>query len=198
MTPLLVATQNKGKIREFSQLLRPDFHCVSFLDAPYNRKAIPDVDETGTTYQENAQLKALAYFDLFQVPLLTDDSGLEVDALGGEPGVFSARYGGTGISWPERWDFLTRHLKSHPSDEWTARFRSVLCYVGFDRKPRFFEGIVEGRIISVPSGTSGFGYDPIFYSTELKKTFGEATDEEKASVSHRARAVAAFLQAMKS
>lgn len=186
MKPLLLATTNKGKILEFRDLLAPHFDCV-----PSDSRA-PEVVEDGTTYHQNAEKKARAFFSIYQIPVLSDDSGLEIDALGGAPGLYSARFGGEAISWPERWNFMYSKLKGIKESLWTARFRSVLCY--FDgQKAIFFEGTVEGRILPAPLGQKGFGYDPVFYSSELKKGFGEATTDEKAFVSHRARAAKLFL-----
>jgi len=177
--PLLIGTGNPGKFREFSAALSFHFECSPLP------KDSPPAEEDAETYKENALKKARHYFS--GIPILTDDSGLEVDYLKGEPGVHSARYFGT-IPWPERWALL---LKSCPPGKRTARFRSVLCY--FDGgKPRFYEGVVEGEVVD-PRGGHGFGYDPIFFCPALSKTFGEATDQEKSLLSHRAIALKAFL-----
>lgn len=191
---LLFASSNKGKLEELRSYFRlhlPKLKCLGPEDLG---KQAPEVEETGTTYRENAWLKARAYFDLFGVPVLADDSGLEVDALNGGPGVLSARYGGADVTWPQRWAHLWKDLRGK-AEPWTARFRCVLCY--FDGKtPRYFEGTVEGCIIASAGGRSGFGYDPIFFSNDLKKTFGEATAAEKDRVSHRARALNEFRRSL--
>lgn len=186
MKSLLIATSNPGKITEFNSLLGTHFECVAA-----DQRA-PDVEEDGTNYFENAEKKARAFFGVYQTPVLSDDSGLEVDALKGAPGLYSARYGGTELSWPKRWSFLYSQIPADAPKPWTARFRAVLCY--FDgKKAHFFESTVDGWICSQAKGEKGFGYDPIFFSSELKKTFGEATAEEKGRVSHRARAAKLFL-----
>lgn len=185
MKPLLIATTNLGKLHEFHGLLS-DIFTITSLD-----KKAPKVIEDGKTYQANAEKKAKEYFRHYQVPILTDDSGLEVDALGGRPGVDSAIFGGEKLEWPERWNHLYQELAKQPLKDWTARFRCVLCY--YDGKAsHFFEGTTEGSISKTPVGLLGFGYDPLFYSRELKKSFGDATKEEKSQVSHRGRATLAF------
>lgn len=187
MTPLLIATQNAGKVREFQSLLSIAFKCIS----PDDRA--PEVDENGKTYRENALKKADSFFETYQLPVLADDSGLEIDVLKGAPGIWSARFGGVGISWPERFGKLYQLLAPFPQDQWTARFRCVLCLMVPKQEPVYFEGVCEGKIMALPQGQGGFGYDPIFYSTELGKSLGVATPLEKAQVSHRAQAVRALL-----
>jgi XTP/dITP diphosphohydrolase len=184
---VLIASQNLGKLKEFQSLLSPQFSCV-----PADHRA-PEVDENGTTYRENAYKKAKAYVEIYQIPVLSDDSGLEIDALNGAPGLWSARFGGEGISWKERFQKLYEQLAPYPADQWTARFRCILCYLIPRGEPLYFEGVCEGRIDRNPKGTGGFGYDPIFYSSQLAKSLGEAPSAEKALVSHRAQAVQAFL-----
>lgn len=187
MPALRIATQNLGKLREFQQLLLPHFHCIAA-----DTRA-PQVIEDGMTYPENAFKKAKAFFTVYQAPVLADDSGLEIDVLAGEPGVLSARFGGETISWDERFQILYKRLAPFSEKDWTARFRCVLCLFWGQKEPLFFEGVTEGRIQKVPKGTRGFGYDPIFFSTDLQKTFSEASDDEKAQVSHRGRAVRLLL-----
>ena len=188
MIELRVASKNIGKWKEFAELLTPAFRCLPF------DPAAPEVDEIGSTYTENALLKAKGFFQYYQQPVLADDSGLEIDVLQGAPGVLSARWGGGSLSWSERFAFLYNQLRPFPPAQWTARFRTVLCWVGGAGQPLFFEGVTEGKIQLAPSGAQGFGYDPVFFSCDLGKSFGEATDAEKSQVSHRARAVAAFLE----
>lgn len=191
MIPLLVATTNPGKAREFNELLKPTFLCKTLP------KDTPPAIEDGKTYQENALKKAKEYFDRFKIPVLSDDSGLEVDVLNGEPGVQSANYGGESLSWAERWDFLYRQLGEQANSKPIARFRCVLCYYDGNSQPRFFDATTEGYIVSCPTGNEGFGYDPIFFSSELGKTLGEASPNEKSQVSHRARAAKKFLDFVK-
>jgi XTP/dITP diphosphohydrolase len=187
---LCLATSNRGKIEELRAFFRaraPSVRCVSPADLG---KPAPEVEETGTTYRANALLKAQAFYSVYQMPVLADDSGLEVEALNGAPGVQSARFGGESISWPERWELLFKTLHPRP-EPWAARFRCVLCY--FDGTvPWYTEGTVEGFLIQSPRGGNGFGYDPIFFSPELGKTFGEASSEEKDRVSHRSKALEVF------
>lgn len=188
MKTLLIATTNQGKFKEFEKILSPYFVCESLP------KGIPEADEDGNTYAENAEKKARFYFEKFKTPVLSDDSGLEVEGLNGQPGVHSARFAGNIITWPERWALLLEKLGSGNR---TARFRSVLCY--FDGKTaRFFEGKTEGTILPKPEGAGGFGYDPIFYSNDLRKSFGVASAEEKNRISHRARAITQFVEWVRS
>ncbi|NBX77283.1 MAG: RdgB/HAM1 family non-canonical purine NTP pyrophosphatase [Proteobacteria bacterium] len=188
MNSVLIATQNLGKLKEFQNLLAPLFKCL-----PSDHRA-PEVDENGTTYRENAFKKAKAYAEIYQVPVLSDDSGLEIDVLHGAPGLWSARFGGAGISWTERFQKLYAQLAPFPAEQWSARFRCVLCFLIPHQEPFYFEGVCEGRIDQNPQGSGGFGYDPIFYSSQLGKSLGEATSAEKAQVSHRAQAVQALLE----
>jgi XTP/dITP diphosphohydrolase len=190
---LLVASNNSGKVKEFRSLLGSTFSVIGPQDSQFRDRPLPNVEENGATYYENALKKALEYHSIYSMPVLADDSGLEVDKLDGAPGVFSARYGGESISWRERWQKLFDALKPFPSESWSARFRCVLCY--FDHKggvPYFFEGVVEGRIVP-PRGDMGFGYDPIFYYPPLGRTFGELESGDKDHISHRHVAVKQFL-----
>ncbi len=168
-------------------LLGARFECVPAVNPP-------DVVEDGHTYYENALKKAIAFQKVYGVPVLADDSGLELDPLDGAPGVFSARFGGEKISWPDRWKHMYEKLAPFPRDRWTARFRAVLCYYDGKSVPVFFEGTTEGRIHPGPAGEKGFGYDPIFFSTALGRTFGEAPSADKDRVSHRAVAARKFLE----
>ena len=191
---LLLASSNRGKLREFEPFLADKVELISPSDPSFAGKVAPDVVEDGTTYFENALKKALQYYAVFKTPVLSDDSGLEVDGLDGEPGVFSARYGGESLSWSERWDKLHRALAPFPKDRWTARFRCILCYYrGEGTVPVFFFGTVEGQILPRPRGEKGFGYDPIFFCPQIGKAFGEAMPSEKELVSHRSRAIHQFL-----
>jgi XTP/dITP diphosphohydrolase len=187
---LLFATTNLGKIKElrtFFSSRAPGLRVASPQDLG---EPVPEVEENGSTYRANALLKARAFYGTYGVPVLADDSGLEVEALDGGPGIYSARFGGEAITWPERWEALYQALDPRP-EPWAARFRCVLCY--FDGSvPWYTEGTVEGFLLSKARGGEGFGYDPIFFCPELGKTFGEASPEEKDRVSHRARALEVF------
>lgn len=187
MTPILIATQNPGKLREFESLLSSNVKPI----APDERA--PQVEEDGVTYSENALKKAKAFYDVYRMPVLSDDSGLEIDVLNGAPGIWSARFGGENISWSERFQKLFQVLAPFPEAQWSARFRCVLCLILPNQEPLYFEGLCEGKIEHTPKGNAGFGYDPIFFSNALKKSLGEANPAEKAQVSHRAQAVKAFL-----
>lgn len=191
---LLVATGNPGKVGELTALLTGlGLRVIGLADLP---APVPEVEETGATFAANAQLKAETYHRLTGLLTLSDDSGLLVDALGGRPGVYSARYGGAGLTSAEQIALLLDELKDVPAAERTARFVCCIALVG-EGINELFEGQCEGRITFAPRGTGGFGYDPIFLAPELARTFAELTREEKAAISHRGRALraaAAFLQ----
>lgn len=186
MTTLLIATSNPGKVSELAQLLE-GLNCrvVGFADLP---EIPPTVEETGLTYADNALLKAEHYHSLTGLMALADDSGLEVDALDGRPGVYSARYGGEHLSSAEQVELLLGELKDVPDQKRTARFVCSIALVG-DGVKRIFESSCEGVIARQPRGKSGFGYDPIFIDMELGLTFAELTREEKAPRSHRGKAL---------
>ncbi len=147
-----------------------------------------DVEETGITFAENAELKARIYAQMSNILTLADDSGLEIDALGGAPGVQSARYLGSETSYEERFYVILEQLKGLPLDKRSARFRCFIALVEPSGYIRIVEGVVEGIIADSPRGTNGFGYDPIFFLPELGKTFAELEPEYKNRISHRARA----------
>lgn len=186
MKTLLIATSNPGKIVELKNMLR-DLDClvVGFADLPQTPSSI---EETGQTFAENAMLKAEHYQMLTGLTALADDSGLEVDALGGRPGVYSARYGGEGMSSAEQMDMLLNEMKEIPGERRTARFICSIALVGNNLK-RIFEATCEGSIAMSPTGSKGFGYDPIFIDAELGRSFAELTREEKAARSHRGKAL---------
>lgn len=193
MKSLLIATTNAGKIKEMQSHLKSSFELFTPRDAKFDGIAVPKVIEDGRSYFENSVKKALQFYATYKMPVLSDDSGLELDVLNGQPGVDSAHLGGEKASWAERWQALYKLLRPFPAAQWTARFRSILCYYDGKRVPFFFQGVCEGMVIGSPRGESGFGYDPIFLSADLKKSFGEATATEKARVSHRARSLDDFL-----
>lgn len=195
---LLIATQNAGKLAEFRALLGARFECLALNDPHWRGIVCPDVVEDGSTYFENCLKKAMTYFGKYRTPVLADDSGLEVDGLQGGPGIHSARFGGESLGWPQRWELMISHLRGQDTAAWRARFRCVLCYYDGQGVPVFFQATSEGHIVAEPKGQKGFGYDPIFFSDELGKTFAEASGPEKDRVSHRGRAVSAFLAAANS
>ncbi|MDQ2690789.1 MAG: RdgB/HAM1 family non-canonical purine NTP pyrophosphatase [Chloroflexota bacterium] len=186
--PLLIATNNKGKIRELHELLK---NTGIELVTPAQINLDLDVIEDGATYAENATRKAVAFAQASGLISLADDSGLEVDALDGAPGLYSARYGSTDgvkLSDAERRLFLIRNLQNKPLP-WTARFHATIAIAVPGGEIHLAEGYCEGEIIPEERGAGGFGYDPIFLLSELGKTMAELSIEEKNRLSHRARAV---------
>jgi len=184
MRKLLIATHNKGKLREYQALLRGiPFRLTSLAEEGLEIK----VEEMGNTYEDNAILKATTYAKASGLITLADDSGLEVDALNGEPGLRSARYGGLGTD-EERYWLLLERLKGVPWERRKARFRCIIAIASPRGWVETFEGICEGVITFEPRGTSGFGYDPVFYLPELGCTMAELSPEQKNQISHRAKA----------
>jgi XTP/dITP diphosphohydrolase len=185
---LLVATNNAGKVRELSKLLAGlpvRLRQLNELDG------VEEAEETGATFAENAVLKALHYSSLSGLLTLSDDSGLAVDALGGAPGVYSARYAGRQASYAERISKLLAELEAAEGDDRRARFICVIAVADpSDGTVETFEGTCEGSIARAPRGTGGFGYDPVFIPEGHAETFGELPEEVKHSISHRARALA--------
>jgi XTP/dITP diphosphohydrolase len=188
MNKLLIATNNIGKIKELQDLLKGT---GIELVTPAQIKLDLDVLEDGRTYAENATKKALAFAQASGLISLADDSGLEVDVLGGAPGLYSARYGspdGRKLSDAERRAHLVQNLQDKPLP-WTARFHATIAIATPNNQLQITEGFCEGEIIPEERGTGGFGYDPIFLLSESGKTMAELTMEEKNRLSHRARAV---------
>lgn len=179
---LLIATHNAGKLAELRDLLRGvPYTLVSLTDVGIEL----DVDETGDTLEENAALKATTYAQLAGLLTLADDSGLEVDALDGAPGVHSARYAGPNATDADRIDKLLGNIALHPQP-WSARFRCVIAIATPNGEVELHGGAGEGIIIPHPRGDNGFGYDPIFFLPEQNRTMAELTDAEKNAASHRA------------
>lgn len=190
MPRLLLATNNAGKVRELRALLEPDGWTVL---TPSEAGIRLEPEETGATYAENAAIKAHAFAQAAGVPALADDSGLEVDALGGRPGVHSARYGGAGLSAEDKVEMLLRELAGVPQADRGARFRAVIVVAAPDGRAWQSEGVCEGRIAPAPRGANGFGYDPVFLLPERGLTMAELGEEEKNRISHRALAVRAAI-----
>ena len=186
---LLVATQNQGKVAEFAEMLADlDIEWHSLADVGETR----DVEETGHTFYENAVLKAEAYAKATGMLTLADDSGLEVDALDGAPGLYTARYAGPGASDAGRWKKLLQALRDTPEGQRGARFRCAVALVNpGQEQAETAEGTCEGWIAFAPAGIGGFGYDPVFYVPEYGCTLAELPREIKNQISHRARAVQA-------
>jgi XTP/dITP diphosphohydrolase len=191
---LVVATHNRGKLQEFRTLLAPAKWQILSLDDLLIRD---DHTETGASFAENARIKAVNYSRQTEYPVLADDSGLEVAALGGRPGIRSARYGGPGANDRDRIRQLLLELERTPGER-QARF---VCALALAKKEALIieaEGECRGEIALEPRGANGFGYDPIFLFPELGRTYAELEPAEKNRVSHRARAIASLLQQLES
>jgi len=193
---IVVATRNSGKLREFQTLLSPlNYDIRSLADFAADTEGV-EIDESGSTFAENARLKAIGYSSLVSFPVLADDSGLEVDALGGRPGIHSARYAGEHASDAKRICKLLGELQNC-GDGRNARFVCALALALNGEIIAQAEGSCSGVIINEARGTNGFGYDPIFLFPDIGKTFAELDESEKNQYSHRARAVSA-LQSLQS
>lgn len=190
MIELVVATRNRHKTREIQHILGPEF-MVRDLGA---HPEVSEIRESGTSFEENAKLKALAASKQLPALVIADDSGLEVDALGGAPGIYSARYAGANATEKDKIDKLLRELARvrATEDGRRARFRCIVVLARNGNLLGTFEGIVEGSIADEARGDSGFGYDPIFIPEGLKQTFGELPTEVKNTISHRAKAIRAL------
>ncbi|MFN3974895.1 MAG: XTP/dITP diphosphatase [Dehalococcoidia bacterium] len=181
----LLATTNPGKARELLLILsEAPCQWVTLADLGIST----EVEESGHTFIENALLKARTYCQMTGLPTLADDSGLEVDALSGEPGVKAKRYAGENATDPQRIAFLLGKLEGVPWEQRTARFRSVIALAFPDGRTYTVEGTLEGVIAFAPQGTGGFGYDPVFYLPEKGKTVAQLSLEEKNTISHRGKA----------
>lgn len=191
---LVVATTNPGKIRELARALTDSGLDVCGLEA---LGVQPEVEEHGATFEANARIKAEAYSTHTDLPVIADDSGLQVDALAGAPGVHSARYGGAELDDAGRNRVLLAALEGVPEARRTARFVCVLAVALAGRTLATFEGRVEGRVAPAGRGVGGFGYDPVFFHEPSGCTFGELTAEQKARVSHRGQAIAALTSALR-
>jgi len=191
---LLVATRNRHKTREIQHILGPEIIVRDLADTE-----VPEIRETGTSFEENAKLKALAASRQLPALVIADDSGLEVDALGGAPGIYSARYAGANATDRDKIDKLLRELARvrATGDGRRARFRCVVALACNGDLLGIFEGTVEGRITDTARGDSGFGYDPIFVPDGFQQTFGELPMEVKNNISHRAKAIRAVAEKLK-
>lgn len=190
---LLIATGNRGKFQEYCQLLRGvPYQLTSLRDEAIEA----DAEETGTTYEQNATLKAAGYARVSGLLTLADDSGIEVDALDGGPGVGSARFGGLGLSDADRVRLLLARLQGVPPARRGARFVCVIALLGPDVPLQLVHGECPGTIAPEPRGEGGFGYDPVFFLPELGVTVAELPPEQKNRVSHRGKAAAAARQVL--
>jgi XTP/dITP diphosphohydrolase len=192
---LLLATRNAHKTREFRELLSHDFKVIDLSSFP--EVVIPD--ETGRTFEQNASLKAVAASQDRHLLVIADDSGLEVDALGGAPGIYSARYAGENAKDAESVNKLLCELRAGnaTSERPSARFRCVIALAQNGKLRGTFEGVVEGTIVDPPRGTGGFGYDPVFQPDGFEQTFVEMAPDLKNKISHRAKAIVALRQALR-
>lgn len=186
MIEILLATHNPGKRQEYAAIFDGlDVKLITLDDAGITA----EVEETGTTFEENARLKAESYMQISGLPTLADDSGLEIAILGGEPGIYSARYGG--LSGRPQLDYLLSKLEGVPFHERLARFVCVIALARPNAETEFVEGMLHGVIETEPRGSGGFGYDPIFFSVDYNKTLAELSLEEKNAISHRSAAARA-------
>ena len=183
----ILASQNRHKLVEMQSILEK--HGVEVvLQSDMGLKV--DVEETGSTFAENAMLKAKAVMEASGLPAIADDSGVCVDALNGAPGIYSARYGGEGLDDTQRYQLLLKNMQGATSR--TAHFTSAIACIFPNGDTLEAEGICPGTIAYAPQGDGGFGYDPVFFLPELRKTYAQITPEEKAQVSHRGKALAVF------
>ena len=184
---LVLATQNQGKVQEIGEILK-DQNEIELLSLR-NYPNAPDVVEDGKTYEENAIKKAAALAEYTGHPTIADDSGLEVDALDGAPGIHSARYAGENASDQDRIDKLLDALQNVSNNQRSGRFICAVAIVKPLAQAQVVRGVCEGRIISMPRGLKGFGYDPVFVPIGYNKTFAELGDKIKNQISHRAKAL---------
>lgn len=189
MKRIIFATGNQHKLEEIRAIL-PTFDIISAKEAGISL----DIEETGTTFKENAYIKAKAIWNITGGIVLSDDSGLEVDYIGGEPGVYSSRYMGEDTSYTVKNQNIIERLHNAKGNGRSARFRACICAILEDGSTIFTEGIMEGLIATHISGTNGFGYDPILYLPEYNKTSAEISPEEKNKISHRGKALIAMKQ----
>jgi XTP/dITP diphosphohydrolase len=194
MQTLLIATRNRHKTREIGQMLGSGWDVRDLVSIPH----APKIEETGTTFEENAALKALTISRIFTGLVLADDSGLEVDALNGAPGVHSARFAGIDANDAENRFLLIDKLKKLGGDEYPARFRCVIVLASQGELLGSFAGVINGKVILEERGESGFGYDSMFIPQGYMETFGELQSEIKNSLSHRGRALAKALEFLRS
>ncbi|ADF41512.1 XTP/dITP diphosphatase [Priestia megaterium] len=186
MREIIIATKNAGKVKDFETLFSPKgFKVKSLLDFP----EIEDVEETGVTFAENATLKAEAISSALNKPVIADDSGLAIDALNGEPGVYSARYAGENKDDNANIEKVLQKLNDVPFEKRTARFHCALAIAVPGKRTEIVEGTCEGHILEEKRGENGFGYDPIFFVEKWRCSMAELTKEQKNQISHRANAL---------
>ena len=194
MIDIILATHNKDKQAELSKALNSkDVNILSLEDFPN----IGEIIEDGETLEENAFIKAHTVYGITGLPSISDDTGLEVDALNGEPGVYSARYAGEDCSYMDNVNKILKNMSKVPLDLRSAQFKTVIAFVS-NKMELVSEGSVKGLITKEPKGIGGFGYDPVFYVPEMMKTFAEMTMEEKNKISHRGQATRNIVRQLRS
>jgi len=183
---IVLASHNRNKAQEIQMLLGNQFHVI-----PQQAFDIPPIEETGSTFEENALLKAKTVYDIIGLPVIGDDSGLEVVALNNQPGVYSSRFAGDNASDDDNIDKLLRKMHNIPAEKRTARFRCVVAFLGTccDDQPVFFEGEWAGYIAKERTGKNGFGYDPVFVDLQSNLTAAELESDQKNKISHRGMAM---------
>lgn len=184
MKTIILASNNKNKLNEITEKVKGlDLKIISQSEEGYDI----EVEETGKTFEENAILKAEAIYKISNMPVIAEDSGLEIDSLNGEPGVYTGRYAGENATSQDKIEKVLNLMENIEESKRTARFKCVICYIDKEGEKHIFEGSCEGKITYEPYGTAGFDYDPIFlYDT---RTFAQMTSEEKNKISHRGKAV---------
>ena len=184
MEKIILASNNKNKLNEITEKVKGlDLKIISQSEEGYDI----EVEETGKTFEENAILKAEAIYKISNMPVIAEDSGLEIDSLNGEPGVYTGRYAGENATSQDKIEKVLNLMENIEESKRTARFKCVICYIDKEGEKHIFEGSCEGKITYEPYGTAGFDYDPIFlYDT---RTFAQMTSEEKNKISHRGKAV---------
>lgn len=191
MKEIMIATSNAHKVEEFQEMLEPlGIQVRSLLDLEEK----VEIEETGTTFAENAMIKALSVHERLGIPVISDDSGLEVDAMDKAPGVYSARFLGYDTPYEEKNQYIMDQVKGKTR---TARYVCAIAYVEEDGAGHVFTGVVEGEIADHARGEKGFGYDPIFYYPPYGATLAEVSEEKKNAISHRGRALAQLIAYMK-
>ncbi|MBP5342422.1 RdgB/HAM1 family non-canonical purine NTP pyrophosphatase [bacterium] len=194
MKKVIIATHNKHKLIEFNHMLKPlGYEAISLFDLNY----FTEIEETGTTFEENSYIKAQTIYNIFHMPVIADDSGLSVDALNGLPGIYSHRYSGENGDDKSNREKLILELKKIPESHFNAKFICAITYID-DAKTIKTLGILDGEIILEERGNSGFGYDPIFYLKDLNKTVAELGEEKKNEISHRHIALLKLTEELKS
>ncbi len=191
MKEIIIATNNQNKVREMKQKLSAfGINAISQSEAGIDI----EVEEIGTSIEENSTLKAEAIYNIVHKPVIADDGGLCVDYLNGAPGIYSHRFAGENATDEDRRNKILKELEGVPDEKRTARFKCCICYIDENGEKHYFIGVAEGKIGFVSQGSNGFGYDPIFHYEGGERSFAEFSPEEKNAVSHRGKALAQFVE----